>query len=132
MKKDIPFPIVEGVFIAIAREDVDPPLWSVYLINSNNFPIDNVFIRSRGYGSKDGLPQETSTLRHVFPIIEATNFTKIEIIDPSVFHLNNEYWLSYFVGTQIYDKKFIFVPETIIEQNLVDIPYISKKGILHR
>jgi hypothetical protein len=132
MKKDIPFPTVEGVFIAIARENEDPPAWSVYLINSNNFPIDNIFIRSRGYGLKDGFPQETSTLRHVFQEVTATNVIKIEIIDPSVFHLNNEYWLSYFVGPQIYDKKFIFVPETIIEQNLVDIPYLSKKGILHR
>jgi hypothetical protein len=57
---------------------------------------------------------------------------KIELIDPSVFHLNNEYWISYFIGSQIYDKKFIFVPETIIEQNLVQIPQLGLKGILHK
>ena len=132
MKKDIPFPSVEGVYIAVAQEITDNVSWNVYLINSNDFPIDNVFVRSRGYGIKDGFPQETSVLRHVFPIVEANNFTKIELIDPSVFHLNNEYWISYFIGKQIYDKKFIFVPETIIEQNLVAIPQLGLKGILHR
>jgi len=132
MKKDIPFPSVEDVYIAVAQEVGDNVSWNVYIINSNNFPIDNVFVRSRGYGIKDGFPQETSILRHVFPIVEANNFTKLELIDPSVFHLNNEYWISYFIGKQIYDKKFIFVPETIIEQNLVAIPQLGLKGILHR
>jgi len=132
MKKDIPFPSVEGVYIAVAQEVGDNVSWNVYIINSNNFPIDTVFVRSRGYGIKDGFPQETSVLRHVFPIVEPNNFMKIELIDPSVFHLNNEYWISYFIGKQIYDKKFIFVPETIIEQNLVAIPQLGLKGILHR
>lgn len=131
MKKDIPFLNVEGVYIAVAQEVSDNLSWNVYIINSNDFPIDNVFVRSRGYGIKDGFPQETSVLRHVFPIVEANNFMKIELIDPSVFHLNNEYWISYFIGKQIYDKKFIFVPETIIEQNLVQIPQLGLKGILH-
>ena len=132
MKKDIPFPSVEGVYIAVAQEVNDNLSWNVYIINSNNFPIDTVFVRSRGYGIKDGFPQETSVLRHVFTRVEPNNFMKIELIDPSVFHLNNEYWISYFIGKQIYDKKFIFVPETIIEQNLVAIPQLGLKGILHR
>jgi hypothetical protein len=132
MKKDIPFPPVEGVYIAIAQEIADMVSWNVYIVNSNNFPIENVFVRSRGYGEKEGFPQETSTLRHVIPVVEANGYAKIELIDPSIFHLNNEYWISYFIGKQIYDKKFIFVPETIIEQNLVHIPQLGAKGILHR
>jgi hypothetical protein len=132
MKKDIPFLNVEGVYIAVAQEVSDNISWNVYIINSNDVPIDNVFVRSRGYGIKDGFPQETSVLRHVFANVEANNHMKIELIDPSVFHLNNEYWISYFIGSQIYDKKFIFVPETIIEQNLVQIPQLGLKGILHK
>lgn len=132
MKKDIPFPPVEGVYIAIAQEVSDDISWNVYVINSNAFEIENVFVRSRGYGEKDGFPQETSTLRHAIPNVAPNGYAKIELIDPSVFHLNNEYWISYFVGKQIYDKKFIFVPETIIEQNLVPIPQLGTKGILHR
>jgi len=33
----------------------------------------------------------------------------IEPIDPNVLHLNNEYWVSYYIGSQIYDKRFVFV-----------------------
>ncbi len=132
MKKDIPFPPVEGVYIAIAQEVSDNISWNVYVVNSNEFEIENVFVRSRGYGEKDGFPQETSVLRHAIPNVGPNGYAKIELIDPSVFHLNNEYWISYFIGKQVYDKKFIFVPETIIEQNLVSIPQLGTKGILHR
>ena len=55
----------------------------------------------------------------------------VEPIDPAVFHLNNEYWVSYYIGTQIYDKRFIFVPDTICEENLSFIPELELKGVLH-
>src|SRR4051812_11496513 len=103
MKKDIPFPPVEGVYIAIAQEVSDNVSWNVYVVNSNDFEIEHVFVRSRGYGEKDGFPQETSVLRHAIPNVGPNGYAKIELIDPSVFHLNNEYWLSYFIGKQVYD-----------------------------
>jgi hypothetical protein len=132
MKKDIPFPPVEGVYIAIAQEEPETNKWNVYVVNTNDYRIENVFVRSRGYGEKEGIPQETSVLRHIIPFVDPNEYAKVEMIDPSVFHLNNEYWISYFIGSQVYDKKYIFVPETIIEQNLVFIPQLKTKGILHR
>jgi hypothetical protein len=50
---------------------------------------------------------------------------------PDVFHLNNEFWVSYFIGKQIYDKKFIFVPDSIIEDNLIQISPLGLEGVLH-
>ncbi len=41
MKKDIPFPPVEGVFIAIAQEDTGIDKWDVYVVNTNDFKIEN-------------------------------------------------------------------------------------------
>ena len=32
----------------------------------------------------------------------------------------------------IYDKKYIFLPETIIENNLIPIPEIGSEGVLHK
>ncbi len=55
----------------------------------------------------------------------------IEPIDPAVFHLNNEYWVSFYIGTQIYDKRFVFVPETISEKNLIFIKELEMEGVLH-
>jgi hypothetical protein len=55
----------------------------------------------------------------------------VETIDPAVFHLFNEFWVSYYIGDTIYDKKFIFVPGSITESNLSYIPQLDMKGILH-
>jgi hypothetical protein len=56
---------------------------------------------------------------------------KIEPISPEVFHINNEYWVSYYIGNQIFDKKFIFVPESIREENLIPIAQLGLEGVLH-
>lgn len=135
MKKDIEFPTVEGVQIAVARKknDVNEFDWYVYLLNRNNYELDNILITSKGYSSKDeqGEVQKTSILRHMILQLEAQSYAPIERIDPAVFHLCNEYWLSYYVDGKIYDKKFIFMPESIIEKNLSNIDMLEMEGVLH-
>ena len=54
----------------------------------------------------------------------------IEAIDPSVFHLHNQYWVSYYLGGQVFDKKFIFAPESIGVDQLKMIPLIDQAGVL--
>jgi len=133
MKKDIERPEVENVTIAVAREKniLNQDEWKVYLINNNNFPIENTLVTSRGYGLKDGEEQRTSTLRHFLETVPAKSHALVEPIDSKVFHLNNEYWVSYYIGKQIYDKRFVFVPDTICPENLVFIQAIEKEGVLH-
>ncbi len=74
---------------------------------------------------------ETSVLRHFFPTVEPQSYQVVELIDPAVFRINNEFWVSYFVDGQMYDKKFIFLPESIIKNNMTYIPILDKEGILH-
>ena len=133
MKKDIQFLPVEGVQIAIARKDnlIGGYDWQVYLINQNEVLIKTVFVTSKGYGLKNDEEQKTSTLRHFFVEIQPGAHEVIETIMPDVFHLTNEYWVSYYIGDQIFDKKFIFVPDSIIEEHLVRIPKLGLEGILH-
>ena len=133
MKKDIEVPQVENVTLAIVREknSLNQNEWKVYLINNNNFPIENTLVASRGYGEKNGEEQRTSTLRHFLETVGAMSWSVVESIDPKVFHLNNEYWVSYYIGREIYDKRFVFVPDTICEENLVFIKEIDKEGVLH-
>lgn len=139
MKKDIEFPAVKGVSVAIVRkpseEDNQVYEWFVYLLNNNDFALTNVLVASKGYGTNaEGEQQRTSTLRHFIEEIAANDFALIEPIDPSVFHLCNEYWVTYYVGNfgkQIYDKKFLFLPDSIIEANLQSIPQLALEGILH-
>lgn len=128
MKKDIDFSPVKNVHVVIAKTDEG---WKVFLINRNSEKLENVMVTSRGYGEHESKAQKTSTLRHMIPYLEPGMYALVEPIDESVFHLNNEYWVSYFIERQVYDKKFIFVPETIIEDNLVYIEELKMKGILH-
>lgn len=132
MKTDLPENIVENVSIAIVLESATPEakLWKVYLINLKDEAIETVLISSRGYGEKDGEQIKTSTLRHSLGNVEAKSFIQVELIEEQVFGLTNEYWLSYYLGNQIYDKKFIFVPESIVETNMIRIPLLNKAGVM--
>lgn len=133
MKKDIEIPEVKNVTIAVAREKnlLHQDEWKVYLINKNQFPIENTLVASNGYGEKEGEQQRTSTLRHFLETVPAEGVAMIEPIDPKLFHLNNEYWVSYYIGSQIYDRRFVFVPDSICEENLTFIKELDKKGVLH-
>jgi hypothetical protein len=132
MKKDILQPVVEGISIAVVLESEDPVSrhWNVYLVNHRTEKIENVLVSSKGYGTKDGKEVKTSTLRHSMGSLEGQSFSTIEAIDEEVFGLTNEYWLSFYIGGQLYDKKFIFLPESIIDSNLIRIPLVNKPGVM--
>jgi len=132
MKKDLPENIVENIAIAIVMESATPEskLWKVYLINLKNEALETVLVSSKGYGEKNGEKIKTSILRHSIGNIPSKSFAEIELIDEQVFGLTNEYWLSYYIGKQIFDKKFIFVPESIIDTNMTRIPLLNKPGVM--
>jgi hypothetical protein len=132
MKKDIEIPQVQNVTLAVVKEGL-PGMeeWKVYLINNNDFPIDNTLVASEGYGEREGERQKTTVLRHFLETVPARGYAVVEPIDPALFHLNNEYWVSYYIGTQIYDKRFVFVPDTICDANLIFIKELEKEGVLH-
>jgi hypothetical protein len=133
MMKDIPLPIVKNVTVAVVREKnvLLQDEWKVFLINSNDVAIENTLVASTGYGEKEGEPQRTSTLRHFLMTVPANSVALVESIQENVFHLNNEYWVSYFIGSQLYDKRFVFVPDSLCEENLIFIKELEREGILH-
>lgn len=132
MKKDLPVNIVEDISIAVVLENETPEVksWTVYLINEKDVQLDNVFITSKGYGIKDGKEVQTTTLRHFIGDVASASAVKVEAIDTQVFGLTNEYWLSYYIDGTIYDKKYIFLPESIVDDNISKIPLLNKPGVL--
>ncbi|HMG08323.1 MAG TPA: hypothetical protein VK609_07420 [Mucilaginibacter sp.] len=132
MIKDLPENNVQNIAVAVAleSENVESKTWYVYLINLKQEPIENVMVTSKGYGEKDGVQVKTSTLRHMFPVVPDQSYKLIEPIDEQTFGLSNEYWLSYYIGTNIYDKKFIFLPESIVEMNFIKLPVLNKPGVM--
>lgn len=132
MKKDITAPSVENVAVAIVKEmnDLNDLEWNVYLLNLKDEKIEKVLVSSHGYGSINEEMVKTSTLRHFLDDIEPNAFVKFEPIMESLFGINNEYWVSFFVDNVMYDKKYVFLPETIKEENFILIPHINKPGVM--
>ncbi|OOG70108.1 hypothetical protein [Algoriphagus sp. A40] len=132
MKKDIDFSPVTGVKLAIAKtETPDGIEWAVYLINLNLIELNTVMVTSKGYGILDGEKRQTSTLRHMIQELGAQSIAKVESIDPGVFILTNEFWVSYYILDQIFDKKFIFTPGSFDPAHFRLIPEIGLEGVLH-
>ncbi|MFB9863224.1 hypothetical protein EFA69_04120 [Rufibacter immobilis] len=133
MKKDIDFHTVAGVSVAIARElnTLGQEEWNVYFINNNDFYLDNVLIASKGYGEQQGQEVKTSVLRHMFDQVAPKSALQVEPIDPALFQITNEFWVSYYIGKTIYDKRFLFVPGSIVEENIIHISILEKEGVLH-
>ncbi|MBC7743477.1 MAG: hypothetical protein H7096_00070 [Flavobacterium sp.] len=132
MKKDLPENLVENISIAVVLESATPESksWNVYLINLKNEPIETVLVTSKGYGKRANEDVKTSILRHSLGNVANRSYALIELIDEQVFGLTNEYWLSYYINDQIYDKKFIFVPESIVESNMIRVPVLNKPGVM--
>lgn len=133
MKKDIVLPQVKDVHVAIVKElnEEKQIIWNVYLINKQNSTLQNVLVSSTGYKLDDkGEKQKSSTLRHFLENVAANSFKKIEPIIEDVFMLNNEYFVTYFSSEGLHEKVYVFVPESILESNFIDIPYINKRGVM--
>jgi hypothetical protein len=132
MIKDIPELIVENVAIAIVREknEFDETVWNSYLINLKDQKIEGVLVTSTGYGELNEEKVKTSTLRHFLDEVEPKSFVKIEPIMEEVFGINNEYWLSFYFNKTMYDKRYVFLAESITETNFTTIPLINKKGVM--
>ncbi len=136
MLKDIPELRVEDIALAIVPdlgEDPEPnefTVWDVFLINLKKQPIHQVLVSSTGYGSIQGEEVKTATLRHFIEEVEPMSAALVEPIDSQVFGLNNEFWVSFYVGKTIYDKKYLFLPESIMVDNFSHIPVLNKTGVM--
>ena len=132
MLKDIPELVVEDIALAIVKEknEEDEEEWNVYFLNLKNKPVEGVLVSSNGYGEINGEKRKTSTLRHFLDVVDAISYSKIEPIMENVFGLSNEYWVSFFLDGKMYDKKYVFLPESIRAENYTTIPLLKKKGIM--
>lgn len=132
MLKDLPKNEVTDIGIAVVLEEESPEgkSWGVYLINMKDQDLDKVLVSSRGYGISKAEGVSTSVLRHALGELEAGDFRLIEPIMDDLFVLSNEYLLSFYIGDVLYDKKYVFVPESIVESNFIRIPIINKPGVM--
>ena len=135
MKSDITIPEVENVFLAAIQEwsdDFMENIWNVYLVNDSDFDLDSVMIVSKAFGAIDGEMKKTSLLRHAFMQVPAVSVVKIEMVEKSVLRLNNEFMVTYFIGSTLYDKKFIFKAQSITPDYVEEVPILFVDGVIVR
>jgi hypothetical protein len=134
MLKDIPKLVVENIVVAIVQEpNAEGELvWNVYIVNLYDEKIEGVLVSSKGYGYYDGRDVKTTVLRHLIGDIDPKDYAKIEPIMTDVFGLSNEYWVSFYLDKKMYDKKYIFLPESIKLENLTMVPVLNKRGVMIR
>src|SRR5574343_931060 len=127
MKKDIPQNIVEGVAIAVVleQEQIESRSWKVYVLNLKDVEIQNVLISSKGYGTIEGESVKTTVFRHFIGNLGPGKSAAVELIDEKLFAINNEFWLSFYINGEIFDKKYIFLTESVTESNFIRIPIIN-------
>ena len=129
MKKDIEIPEVKGVYIAVVKErnkihNTDD--WNAYIVNDKDIDLDIVLIVTHGYTES----QTTATFRKKLDRLPKKSYAKIELMDPSVFALDNTFKVSFFEENQLYDKIYVFKRNTINERAMRPIPLMKTKGIL--
>ena len=129
MRKDIEISEVTGIEMAVVlehNETHNTEDWYVYLINNKNVDLDMAIIVSQGFSEK----KTTTVFRKKIDKLEANSFVKVEMIHPDVFALNNRFQVSFFEGTQIFEKTFLFKENTIKEGSLRMISSLNKRGVL--
>ena len=129
MKKDILIPEVSDVFMAVVKEYNDiykTEDWNVYIINNKQVDLEMVLIVSHGYDKKDA----TSKMRHKIEKLPANSYAKVELIQPELFKLNNEFKVTFFENNRMFEKIFLFKKNTLNEGALRVISLLGKKGIL--
>ena len=132
MRKDISPPKVEGIAMAVVREadEEGATAWYVYLINRNDAVLENVLVSSRGYGELEGEARKTSEMRHHLERLGPKSWARIERIVEDVFPLSNQYWLSFYIGRELHDKKYIFLAGSIDEANFTQLPLMNVRGVM--
>jgi hypothetical protein len=134
MREELLGPKVEKVGVAIIEQQDEEgnTMYYAYLLNLRDDIMEGIIITSTGYGENvnTGEKIRTSTLRHSLEVLLPQEAAKIEPIMEDVFALSNEYWVSFWVDDVMYDKKFIFLPETVTKDKMKPIPLLGEKGIM--
>lgn len=128
MLKDVPFPKINDVKVAVGKEinEKGESDWYVYIINNKPVALSNVMVVSNASENEDGSGRKTSTLRHLLENLEVGKFAKVERIDPAVFSFYNRFWVSFYIGRELFDKKFVLHPFSEVE--LQNIPELEMEG----
>lgn len=134
MREGLLGPKVDNVAVAVVEEvnESKEKMLYAYLLNLRDDIMEGIIVTSTGYGenAETGERVKTSTLRHSLEVLLPNEAAKIEPIMDDVLGLANEFWVSFWVNETMYDKKFVFLPESIDEKKMKVLPILGQKGVM--
>jgi hypothetical protein len=134
MREGLLGPKVDNVAVAVVEEvnESKEKMLYAYLLNLRDDIMEGIIVTSTGYGenAETGERARTSTLRHSLEVLLPNEAAKIEPIMDDVLGLANEFWVSFWVNETMYDKKFVFLPESIDEKKMKVLPILGQKGVM--
>ena len=134
MREELRGPAVENVAVAVIQQlnEFNEKVYYVYLLNLRDDIMEGIIVTSKGYGHNpnSGERVETSMLRHSLEVLLPNEAAKIEPIMEDVFGLANEFLVSFWIDGKLYDKKFVFVPESISVETMKKIPLLGEVGVM--
>lgn len=116
--------------VKVWSDDFMANVWNVYLVNDSDDDLHDIMVVSKAFGTLNGEMRKTSLMRHALVEMPAVSAVKIEMIEDSVLALNNEFMLTFFIGNTLYDRKYIFVANTIHDGNTEEVPHLWKPGVI--
>ncbi len=129
MKKDILIPVAKNIQIVAVKEwdkDFLMQTWNVYVINNRNDVIETILVLSRGNSETE----KTSTLRRSIGSLPPHSGIKIEYISEEVLSFTNEYLVTFFADNKLYERNFVFKPNSISEKNAVFIDLMGQDCVV--
>ena len=129
MKDDIIIPKVENVYIAVVNEYNDiykTQDWNAYIINNKDVDLEIVLIVTSWYSEE----KTTSVFRKKLDNLPKKSYAKIELMQEELFALNNTFKVTFFEGSQMFDKTYLFRKNSINLKALQSIPLMDVKGVL--
>ncbi len=129
MLEDIEIPTIKDVHVLAIKEwdeNFTGQQWNVCLYNDRTDIISTVLVLSRGRSEN----KKTSSLRHGLGDLPPKSTAKIEFIPTEVLGFTNEYLVTFFAENKLFERKFVFKPNSISEKNAMEIPFLDREGVM--
>ena len=116
-------------FVPMPSEDGAQPQWEAYIFNAKKTELKHIIINVSAIGVIDGVEKETATMRFYLEKLEAESCKKFEVLMHETLLLDNTYWISFYEGDQIGEKKLHVQLGHRWSDDLSILPIIDKAGI---
>ena len=132
MRSDIVVPKADHLHMAAFQEwneELDAQVWYVYLVNPTEMTFEQLLVVSKAFGIKNKEQVTTSRLRHGYAQLPPKTAIRVEMLTEEVLPLQNEFMLTYFYENTLYDRTFVFKPNSINVKATRTIEVIEKMGV---